>query len=203
MTAQAKVYAKSDTTVFYDRNLALVTKIRDSGEWNPHDLNQYHTGDFLGVTTGNVRQISGLTVLEIEHTYDHQYKVGGFIPISRWRPRTVILHVPQDQVTTDAPPTEQEKQAAKDAVKQKQNQQLIDGLNAGNPQLTAGKEAEGSSFSVIGYVLVGLLLLGTLIWALVSRRKSPGPAAPEVIVLPKGKRLQSPASNVPPSTPQS
>lgn len=40
MSEQAKVYAKSATTVFYDLNKNLITKLHAPKEWNPFDLNQ-------------------------------------------------------------------------------------------------------------------------------------------------------------------
>lgn len=194
MSLSAKVYANSDNTVFYNTQLQLVIEIHDSGEWNPHKLNQYKKGDFLGVTTGNIKQIGDENVIEILHSYDHQYKVGF---ISKWRPRTVNLYVPESLVTTQAPLSQEEKKELEDQEKLKRNQDILNGIFNNNPQVSANQESSGSALNnILLFVIVALLLIGTLIWAFMGGKKKPAPP-PNLVVIPKNRK----AKNLPPSNP--
>lgn len=187
MSEQSKVYANSANTVFYNQYFQLITEINDAGEWNPHNLNQYRKGDFLGVTTGKTASANGYNLLEIVFTHDHQYKIYVPFPVSKWRPLTVYIYVRQDQVTVEAPPTEEEKEAIKEAKKEATNKQLIDGINASSPTLAASEEQSSSSGSIIGYVLVGVVFVGVVIWAFISRKKSKDVEAAPIVILPENR----------------
>lgn len=188
MSEQAKVYAKSATTVFYDLNKNLITKLHAPKEWNPFDLNQFGKGDFLGVTTGVEATANGYNLLQIEHTHDHQLKVGGIIPISNWRPMTFLIYVREDQVTVDAPPTEEEKKEMKQAEKDKKNKELIDSINQGDPSLTGSGDTKTGSSNIIVFVVLGVILIGVLLWAFLSGKKSKPVEAAPIIVLPKSDK---------------
>jgi hypothetical protein len=204
MSEQSKVYANSANTVFFDQNFNLITQIHDAGEWNAHDLNQYGKGDFLGVTTGKSVSANGYNLLEIVFTHDHQYKVFIPFPVSRWRALTVWIFVREDQVTVEAPPTAEEKAATQKAEKAASNQKLIDSINADSPDLTkaaTGAAQSSGSNGIIGYVLGGIVVVGILLWALLSRKKGKKLEPTPIIIVPKGKS-QSNKSASGLSTPQ-
>lgn len=201
MNEQSKVYANSANTVFFDQNFNLITQIHDAGEWNAHDMNQYRKGDFLGVTTGKTASINGYNLLEIVFTHDHQYKVYVPFPVSKWRPLTVWIYVRQDQVTVEAPPTEEEKDAIKEANKKATNKQLIDSINAGSPALAASKDQTSGSSSIIGYVVMGTLFIGVVIWAFVSRKKGKNLETAPIVILPDNKRKPQVIKSINPTPP--
>ncbi|MCU0339361.1 MAG: hypothetical protein MUE30_05725 [Spirosomaceae bacterium] len=165
-----RLYAKGDDTVFFSENIQPITKISLKGEYNPHDLNQYGAGDFLGVTTGKIVTANGKKLLQFELTYDHQFKV---LTLSRWRPRTAILWVFEEQVTTDAPPTEEEKKEIADETKKKEQKELVAALTGSNsPEPENGKNPTKNNTTIIALIAVGgSILVGLLIWLITGRKK--------------------------------
>lgn len=197
MNPQSKVYANSSSTVFYNENAQIITEIHQPKEWNPHNLNQYGKGDFLGVSTGETLNSNNGLLVEIIHSYDHQFRVLG--TISKWRPRTVVLYVRQEQITTDAPPTDEEKEATKTAQKNAQNQKLIESLNltTNSPLTTSSSSGSNGSSSVFAIFIAAVILLFILLWAFITGRKRKKENLPPVTALPKekGKLQRIPASN--------
>lgn len=188
----ATAYVKNDALSFYSQpsESSIVTKLERSGQTEPHYLYGYNEGDNIGVLTGE--EANGF--VQIEYKFDIRRSLVSkskwylAIPVvglaatqvSKWYHETELLWVKQEDIDTESPEDQKEKE--QEAIKQK--------ILNGNTPLTTGSGDDsggsGNTWIVVGIVSVVAALGGVLWWAF-RKPATPAPPAPAptIIQLPK------------------
>ncbi|WP_028666523.1 hypothetical protein [Runella zeae] len=189
----ATAYVKNDALSFYSQpsESSIVTKLERSGQTEPHYLYGYNEGDNIGILTGE--EANGF--VQIEYKFDIRRSLVSkskwylAIPVvglaatqvSKWYHETELLWVKQEDIDTESPEDQKEKE--QEAIKQKI-------LNGNNTPLTTGsgddRGGSGNTWIVVGIVSVVAALGGVLWWAF-RKPATPAPPAPAptIIQLPK------------------
>lgn len=189
----ATAYVKNDALSFYSQpsESSIVTKLERSGQTEPHYLYGYNEGDNIGILTGE--EANGF--VQIEYKFDIRRSLVSkskwylAIPVvglaatqvSKWYHETELLWVKQEDIDTESPEDQKEKE--QEAIKQKI-------LNGNNTPLTTGSGDDsggsGNTWIVVGIVSVVAALGGVLWWAF-RKPATPAPPAPAptIIQLPK------------------
>lgn len=190
----ATAYVKNDALSFYSQpsESSIVTKLERSGQTEPHYLYGYNEGDNIGVLTGE--EANGF--VQIEYKFDIRRSLVSkskwylAIPVvglaatqvSKWYHETELLWVKQEDIDTESPEDQKEKE--QEAIKQKI-------LNGNNTPLTTGSGDDsggsGNTWIVVGIVSVVATLGGVLWWAF-RKPATPAPPAPAPTIIQLSKK---------------